>query len=240
MQQLPLAVRLRERARFANFLAGANGAALQDVQRMCADPAGMLLLTGAPSTGKTHLLLSALAAARTPQRAHYIAMREIARSGAAALEGLSGNSLLCIDDIDSVASDAAIGRALFSWWRDCEERGGGLLLAARELPALEAWALRDLGSRVRGIVARHVLQPLDDEQQRTALQLRARGLGLDLPPDTLEFLLRRLPRDLAAQCDTLDRLDEAALAAQRRLTVPFVREFLAAAQPDRGFGHAPA
>ena len=38
--------------------------------------------------------------------------------------------------------------------------------------------------------------------------------------------MRRLPRDMASLCGWLERLDHASLAAQRRLTVPFVRDVL--------------
>jgi DnaA family protein len=43
----------------------------------------------------------------------------------------------------------------------------------------------------------------------------------------LTFLTRRAPRDFAALCRLLDELDLESLAAQRRLTVPFVRDWLA-------------
>jgi len=51
-------------------------------------------------------------------------------------------------------------------------------------------------------------------------------LGIELNEDVLQYLQRRLPRDLGALCDALDQLDGAALAQQRRLTVPFVRSVL--------------
>jgi DnaA family protein len=35
-----------------------------------------------------------------------------------------------------------------------------------------------------------------------------------------------MPRDMHSLCGVLDRLDEAALVAQRRLTVPFLRQVL--------------
>jgi DnaA family protein len=38
--------------------------------------------------------------------------------------------------------------------------------------------------------------------------------------------LRRLPRDMVHLCAFLDQLDTASLAAQRRLTVPFVKEVM--------------
>jgi DnaA family protein len=47
-----------------------------------------------------------------------------------------------------------------------------------------------------------------------------------LPAETSEYLLRRMPRDLPSLFDVLDQLDEASLVAQRRLTVPFIRDAL--------------
>ena len=61
-----------------------------------------------------------------------------------------------------------------------------------------------------------------------ALQIRAARRGLTLADDAAVFLLRRLPRDMHSLCGALDRLDEASLVAQRRLTVPFLRQALAA------------
>ena len=63
-------------------------------------------------------------------------------------------------------------------------------------------------------------------EQGAALTMRAAVLGLELPAETLGYLQRRLPRDFAALCEVLDRLDDAALARQRALTVPFVRSVL--------------
>jgi DnaA family protein len=47
-----------------------------------------------------------------------------------------------------------------------------------------------------------------------------------LPQETSDYLLRRMPRDLPSLLDILDHLDEASLIAQRRLTVPFIRDAL--------------
>jgi DnaA family protein len=72
------------------------------------------------------------------------------------------------------------------------------------------------------------LQALSDDEQIAALQLRAVQLGLELPFEVAQLLMRRLPRDMASQCAMLEKLDEASLATQRRLTVPFVRDVLEA------------
>ena len=82
--------------------------------------------------------------------------------------------------------------------------------------------------------ARHALRPLPEAEQPAALEARAAERGLELPAETLAFLLRRLPRDFAAQCRVLDDLDLAALAKQRRLTVPFVRDQIEGYLPAAG------
>ena len=48
------------------------------------------------------------------------------------------------------------------------------------------------------------------------------------------WLVHRMPRDMHSLCGVLDRLDEAALAAQRRLTLPFLRQVLEAVSPRPG------
>jgi DnaA family protein len=67
---------------------------------------------------------------------------------------------------------------------------------------------------------------LDEREQQEALQLRARLRGFELPEETSRWLQRRFPRDMRALYEILDTLDEAALVAQRRLTVPFIRSVL--------------
>ena len=47
----------------------------------------------------------------------------------------------------------------------------------------------------------------------------------------LDWLLVHAGRDLAGLAALLERLDRASLAAQRRITVPFLRQVLEAARP---------
>jgi len=70
------------------------------------------------------------------------------------------------------------------------------------------------------------IHELDEQGRAQALQLRAAQRGLQLPQETLDYLMKRLPRDLHTLFRILDELDEASLAAQRRLTIPFIRAAL--------------
>ena len=70
------------------------------------------------------------------------------------------------------------------------------------------------------------LQQLSDEDKLRALQLRASRRGLNLPDDVGRFILTRGARSMSALFDLLDRLDQASLQAQRKLTIPFLKEIL--------------
>ena len=70
------------------------------------------------------------------------------------------------------------------------------------------------------------LQQLSDEDKLRALQLRASRRGLNLPDDVGRFILTRGSRSMNALFELLDQLDQASLQAQRKLTIPFLKETL--------------
>src|SRR5438132_779415 len=120
MRQIPLSVRLPDRAVFASFLPARNAEALEHARRLAsAEGSGLTWLAGPGGSGKTHLLQAICAAASERMRAGFL-----------------------------------------------------------------------------------------------------------LPAETSQWLQRRVPRDMRRLYELLDTLDDASLAAQRRLTIPFIREVL--------------
>jgi DnaA family protein len=100
-----------------------------------------------------------------------------------------------------------------------------LIFAAAAPPGALPWVLGDWRSRAAACIV-YQLRELDDAARIDALRMRALQRGLQLPPETADYLLRRMPRDLTSLLALLDDLDEASLAAQRRLTIPFIRAAL--------------
>jgi len=232
MQQLPLGVRLPDRAVFASFLPARNGQAVEHLHRAAdARIAGTTWLCGPNGAGKTHLLQAVCAQANSTMSAAYVPLRDLGRLGIGVLDGLRQLECLCLDDVDEVVGQLEWERALFGVLREIEESGGRLGAAAQAPPALLRWALPDLGSRFSAS-AIFQLRVLDETEQQAALQLRARLRGFELPDETSRWLQRRYPRDMRKLYELLDTLDEAALVAQRRLTVPFIREVLGLVQAD--------
>ena len=92
-------------------------------------------------------------------------------------------------------------------------------------PRTPAWRLADLASRLTaGVVWR--LRALDESARREALQLHARERGFVLADEVIAYVMKRHRRDMSSLFEFLDRLDRSSLAAQRRVTVPFVKALL--------------
>jgi len=226
VQQLPLGVRLPDRAVFESFLAARNQETVEHAARLAGgELRGAAWICGPPGAGKTHLLQAICARAGQAGRASYVPLTELATLGVGVLEGLTQVDCICFDDLDRVIGELDWEHALFGVLREVEERGSRLVAAAKAPPALLPWKLPDLGSRFTA-VAVFQLRLLDEAEQREALQLRARLRGFELPDETFQWLQRRFPRDMRTLYKLLDTLDEAALVAQRRLTIPFIRSVL--------------
>jgi DnaA-homolog protein len=229
VHQLPLGVQLRASARFDTFLPGTQPAALATVAAVRALALGEarapLWIWGAGGAGKTHLLQAALA----DGGAGACAYLPLALPGLEApmLQGLEAVDLLAIDDVDALAGRGELEEAMFHLWNRALERGGRLLLAARQPPAGVPVLLRDLASRFSACLVMH-LPVADDADLPALLQGMAAQRGMQMPDEVAAFLLRRVAREPQALAALVQRLDGAALAAQRALTVPFVREVLGA------------
>jgi len=228
MRQLPLGVQLGVSLRFDTFAPGTNEEAIEALRRL-ADGASRaaVWVYGPIGSGRSHLLQAACAAASLAGYATaYLPIAQLHDDGPGLLDGFDCLDLVALDDIDAVAGMAGWESAIFTLFNGLAEHRGRLAIAAAGPPASTAIRLPDLASRLAGSEV-HRLEPLAEREQPAALRRRAERRGLELPDETLGFLTKRAPRDFATLCRMLDELDAESLAAQRRLTVPFVRDWLA-------------
>ncbi len=226
-QQLPLEIGLREEQDLEGFVAGDNAFALATVREMALGAGEQqVFLWGPAGAGKSHLLQGAcLAASRRGEQTAHLPLARLADLGAGVLEGLEAMSLVCVDDVDAIAGRRVWEEGLFGLVNRVRDAGGRLIFAAGCPPGDLGIGLPDLVSRLGwGPVFR--VAPLDDAHKLEALAQRARARGLELPAEVGSYLIRRYPRDPRALFDLLERLDTASMAAQRRLTVPFVKSVL--------------
>ena len=231
MRQLTLGVQLKERATFASFLTARNVELVAHLRNVAlAGPPGATWIAGPHTAGKSHLLQAVCAEVTSGKRAAYLPLETLLPFGPASLEGAELLEVACYDDVQTIAGLADWEERLFSLWQRALERGTTLLFAARENPVHVDFGLADLKSRLAS-AAVFAVRELNDEEQLEALYLRAHLRGFELPPETARYLQRRFPRDMRTLCEILDTLDDAAFAAQRRLTIPFIRNVIDGPKP---------
>lgn len=220
--QLALPVSLSDDTEFTNYLALTDGGAqAQHLLQSGLPPRSLVCLWGPAGTGKTHL---ALASSRLVQPALYLPLAALQqRSPEQVLGDVDGLALVVLDELDAVAGDSAWELAIFGLHNRVLDAGGRMLVVARASPRALPLVLADLRSR---LLAGHGfgLQTYDDDQLLAILQFRAARMGLTLSADAARYLIHRLPRELNRLLEQLRVLDRAALAQQRQLTVPFIRE----------------
>ena len=228
MSQLALPLKLQDHAVFASFWPAGNGALVSYLNELAETGNGPgCWVWGAAATGKTHLLQAVCE--KLDDRAVYLPLAQIAAAGRGILDGMSSRQFVCLDDVHLIAGDDDWDLALFELYNQVADSGGILLATAASTPRECRFSLADLESRF-SLLPTYRLAALDEPDRIKALQLRARYRGLDLPDDTANFLLNRSKRDMATLYTLLDQLDTAALAAKRRLTIPFVKETLKSLQ----------
>ena len=230
--QLPLLLRWPAQQRFETFLPGVNAPALALLSEAAiADAAPWVFVSGPSGSGKTHLLLAACAAATAAGRsAQFLPLSSLGGDRAGAIRALGGSDLLALDDVHAIAGDAAAEHALFDLYNRCKMEKSTLLFSAAVAPVHAGIALPDLVSRLSAC-AQVRLAPLDDAQRRDWLRARAQSRGLILDDTVLDWLFAHHARDLSSLAGLLERMDRAALAAERRITVPLLRALLGRPPP---------
>jgi DnaA family protein len=226
-RQLPLALKLDAGASIENFVEGGNMSLLAHLRALIAgERHDTLWLVGAEGAGKSHLLQAVSSAmADRGRRAMYVPLAQSAAFTPNLLANLEGMDLVALDDVEQVAGQSIWETRLFSLLNELPQSNASVLLASATLPTDAGFALADLESRAAGGVT-YRIAALDDAGRLTALQQRAARRGIALDESAAKFLLHRVRRDMREVCAWLDHLDAAALAAQKRVTIPFIRAAL--------------
>ena len=195
-----------------NFVVGGNSEALTGLAAwlLPENREPLLFLWGEGGSGKSHLLTATEA-------------RPIDASSDPQLTAI-GEALdfYAVDNVEALDETGQI--ALFNLFNRLRAAGGRLLVAA-SLPPLQLKLREDLRTRLgSGLIYR--LQPLTDAEKIDAIQAQATARGLRLPPEAINYLFARAPRDMRSLAAFLAALDRYSLEHKRPITLPLLRELL--------------
>lgn len=221
MRQVPLALGTAAPQRFDNFMPGANEQWGQVLAALRAPhPAMPLLLWGPSGSGKTHLLHAA--AAHQQAQGHQVAAFEAETPLPWRLE--EGVRLILLDGCN--AYDAACQHAAFTLFVEAASQAVPIIAAA-SAPPVDLALRDDLRTRLGwGLV--YQLVPPTEAEVRALLRREADRRGILLSDEVMDYLLTRHARNLSHLMDLLDRLDQFSLAFKRAVTVPLLKQMLAA------------
>jgi DnaA-homolog protein len=223
--QLPLGLRFSLAPNFERFIGSADVVAVlkntvQQTHSQC------FYLEGPSGSGKTHLLLACSSeASKRGRLATYLPMSVLAGRLQEALLQQGSDSIVCVDGVEAVAGNADDEVALFHFHNRLMDAGKTIIYAAQSPPLALQLGLPDLQSRL-GQCTRLTITALDDDGRRTVLLTRAAQCGLELNDAVLDFMFKRVGRDLLSLTTLLDKLDRESLAAQRKITIPFLKKNL--------------
>ncbi len=213
MQQLLLDIRPPARPELGRFVVGRNVELRAQLEAMIDGTAAerMVYVWGGPGSGKTYLLA--------------------AFGRACEAKGLT------VEFGAQRAAQAVIADGLEAWSIERQHTGfstfnrvreaGGFWLAAGRVPPAELPVIPELRTRLGwGLVFQ--IHGLDDTEKRAALIHHADTLGFRLDTQVADYLLNHTSRDMQSLLRVLEALDRYGLERRRAITLPLLRQLLAA------------
>jgi len=227
VNQLTLGVGLKDEATFANYYVGENGALITELEKITRDAGDRVIyFCGAGGLGRTHLLQAACHHAHKHKlRVVYLPLNQLIEYTPDIFEGLETLDLVCVDDLHLIAGKQKWEETFFHFYNRMHDAQHKLIVSANVMPKALGLKLPDIVSRLSW-GATFQLQPLTDDEKLAVLIMRAERRGMTLSEEVAKFILHHCPRHMSTLFAALEALDKASLAAQRRLTIPFVKSIL--------------
>ncbi|REL26728.1 DnaA regulatory inactivator Hda [Thalassotalea euphylliae] len=245
--QLALAVHLPDDETFESYTGDTNLTVLRILRDFVAQPSlaiskqgknspqqelieavNSFYLFGLSGAGKSHLLHAASNFADSLGKSSLcLPMSEVVNMPVEVLDGLEQMDLICVDDIQVINASSQWQQAIFDLFNRVKEQGKLIIIAGNSAVPDLGLSLPDLKSRLSwGYVEQ--LKQLTDEEKMAVVARRAGQRGLNIQTDVIKYLLNHFSRDTAVLIQYLDTLDKLSIREQRKITIPFIKEALAA------------
>lgn len=219
-------LRPRPDARLNDFAGDCYAGLVMAGRELLQQPAGLIYIHGMRGSGRTHFLAALCAEAEGHgMQAVLVPLADLAGASPEVLAGLEASDLVALDDLQAIAGAGDWEEALFHFINRCRGAGTRLVFSAESTPGVLGLGLPDLVSRLGQAPAWAMGIP-DDRSREMLIEAAAERRGWVLDADVLRYLVMRAPREPGLLLACLEQLDQQSLRERRRLTIPFVREWL--------------
>ena len=226
-KQLPLQFEFTANQTFEDFFPDTHLEIINHLQKASAGLGEQQIFLWGPSgLGKSHLLQACCHKAQSLDfSSFYFSFSALELPDPELLMGLEVFDMVCLDNIEQIAGYTAWESAFFNFFNQHRDQGHRLIMSADCPPNQIAIQLPDLKTRLNwGLTLK--LQSLSDHDKIKALIFKADKMGFEISAQVGHFLLSHYERDLPALWVLLTKLDQASLAAKRKLTIPFLKQIL--------------
>jgi len=226
-KQLPLQFEFRANQTFEDFFPGNHSEVLNHLLNASVGLGErQVFIWGLSGLGKSHLLQACCHRAQNAGlSSFYFSLSALELPDPELLTGLEMFDVVCFDNMEQIAGNTAWEEAFFNFFNRHRDQDHSLIMSANCAPNQIAIQLPDLKTRLNwGLTLK--LQPLSDNDKIKALIFKADKMGFQISTQVGHFLLTHYERDLPSLWALLTKLDQASLAAKRKLTIPFLKQIL--------------
>jgi chromosomal replication initiation ATPase DnaA len=226
LQQIPLDLGARRAVGRQDFQIGSsNIAAVSLIDRWPEWPAPLLIISGPPASGKSHL------AAVWAEKSNAEMIRPEMLLSRTAEQIAEAGKHLVLDGLDPWLGDKQAETTLFHLYNIFWSEKRNILATMRMTPMQTPFVVADLASRVCSSLTAQI-QPPDDMLLASVLIKLFTDRQLSVTNDVIQYVLPRMERSFAAAHDIVDRADRLALSQKRGVSVPLMRHVMAEIQED--------
>ena len=185
-----------------------------------------LFLYGVEQTGKSFLLQAACNHfALKEKQSLYIPLKEVKKYGSDFIDSLDQFHVICIDDVDLIASNKEWEIALFNLINNCFISKCRIIFCSSTNPSEINFELTYPISRIEKLD--HVdLVPVKTDNLPEAIKFIADFRSINLGDKEIKYLITYSKRSMSDLLDIINKLDNLSMQLKRKITVPLIKEII--------------
>lgn len=225
--QFPLQFEFQANQGFNTFFPASNQEIIVELKELITGAnERQIFLYGDEAQGKSHLLQACCQFAhKKGMNPFYYPFNKKSLPTLSMFEGLEDVKLVCFDDVSEITGDLDWEQTFLNFLNQHLENNNRLILASRSHPQDIEVKLVDLKNRLNaGLTLK--LKPLEEAEIIAALIHKASYMGITISHKVGHFLVTHYASDMPSMWVLLGQLDKATLSAQRKLTIPFLKQLL--------------